>query len=296
MKSIIFSGQRSQYTGMLRTLKDDITVRNTFDRASFILGKDLWSLCSDESIDRTDIAQPVLLTAGVALYRTIGCPAGIMAGHSLGEFIALTCAGAIDFEDALHLVSYRGQLMKELGHPGCMAMIYGLSYEKVHELCNGLVDVAAINSPLRISIAGEVEPVKLIVEQAINQGAEWTDVWGETLPFHSRLMLPIVGSFQEAVDDIHVEVPAWSSVVSNVTGEVYSSPLQIRTNLVNHLTNTVQWHKCLSTISTYNISSFIEIGAKPVLAKLMLENIKNAKIVGIHDAETIDKYYNNRNL
>lgn len=296
MKSIIFSGQRSQYTGMLSTLKDDITVRNTFDRASFILGKDLWALCSDESIDQTDVAQPVLLTAGIALHRTIGCPAGIMAGHSLGEFIALTCAGAIDFEDALHLVSYRGQLMKDLGHPGCMAMIYGLTIDQVRELCSNNADIAAINSPLRISIAGEIDSVKSVVSQAIDQGAEWTDVWAETLPFHSRLMHPIVKSFRDAVDNIHIEVPVWSSVVSNVTGEIYSSTLEIRTNLVKHLTNTVHWDKCVDTIVKHNISSIIEIGARPLLAKLVLENAPTAKIVSIHDAETIDKYYNNGNL
>lgn len=296
MKSIIFSGQRSQYFGMLSSLVDDITVRNTFDRASFILGKDLWALCSNESINQTDVAQPVLLTAGVALHRTIGCPAGIMAGHSLGEFIALTCAGAIDFEDALHLVSYRGQLMKDLGHPGCMAMIYGLTIDQVRELCGDNVDIAVINSPLRISIAGETDSVKEVVSQAIDQGAVWTDVWEETLPFHSRLMCPIVDSFRDAVNNIHVEVPAWSSVVSNITGEIYSSPLEIRSNLVKHLINTVQWDKCINTIVKHNVSTIIEIGSRSLLAKLVSEIVPNATIVGIHDAETIDKYYNNGNL
>jgi [acyl-carrier-protein] S-malonyltransferase len=293
VKSILFSGQRSQHLGMMSSFEKETTVRHTFDRASFILDRDLWSLCSDQSIHRTDVAQPVLLAAGVAIYRSLGCPAGIMAGHSLGEFIALTCAGAIDFEDALHLVDYRGKLMNELGQPGCMAMIYGLSYDTIKELSIDKVDIAAVNSPVRISISGIESDVRGIVDQAIKLGAEWTDVWNETLPFHSRLMNPIVKDFKDAVDSIHIEVPTWSSVVSNVTGEIYTTVNQIKDNLVLHLTNTVQWSKCLSTIKKQGIYNYIEIGARPLLEKLVLENQPNATVIGVHDHDSMDKYYNN---
>ena len=281
---------------MLSTLKDDITVRNTFDRASFILGKDLWSLCSSESLDQTEIAQPVLLTAGVALHRTIGCPAGIMTGHSLGEFIALTCAGSIDFEDALHLISYRGSLMQNLNTQGCMAMIHGLDYETVLEICGSSVDVATINSPLRISVAGVQSDVIRVVEVARERGANWADVWEDALPFHSRLLKPIEDEFQNAINNIHIELPAWSSVVSNVSGEIYTGVGDIKTNLVKHLTSTVQWEKCINTIRQQKVSEYIEIGPRPLIAKLVLENDPTAKVISIHDKETIDKYCFERNL
>ena len=295
MKSIIFSGQRSQYVGMLSSLADDNTVRTTFDRASFILGKDLWTLCSDESINQTDVAQPVLLTAGVALHRTIGCPAGIMTGHSLGEFIALTCAGAIDFEDALHLVSYRGKLMQPLVSTGCMAMIYGLTYDQVQELCGKQVDIAAVNSPVRISIAGKVADVEQVASQAKLAGAAWVDVWLDALPFHSRLMQPIVEPFKEALQSVHVESPSWSLVVSNVTGDIYSNTRQIKENLVAHLTNPVKWHNCMSTVRKQGILHHIEIGAKPLLSKLVTECVTDSSVTSIYDASSIDKYYINGN-
>lgn len=292
MKSILFSGQRSQYVGMMSSFETDCTVRHTFDRASFILDKDLWALCSDERIDRTDIAQPVLLAAGVSIYRSLGCPAGIMAGHSLGEFIALTCSGAISFEDALHLVDYRGTLMSELGNPGCMAMIFGLEYDVIKDLCEDKVDIAAVNSPVRISVSGIEEDVREVVKRANELGATWTDIWSETLPFHSRLIEPIVENFREAVNDTHIEVPSWSLVVSNVTGSIYNSAYQIKENLVSHLTNTVQWNKCLSTIRSQGIINYIEIGARPILNKLVLENQPDATVVSIHDNESMHKYYN----
>lgn len=290
----VFAGQRSQFAGMFSSFETFNEIRTIFDKASFILDFDLWEITQSDQVNQTINTQPILLTAEYALYRTMNMPVGVMAGHSLGEIIALTCAGAIDFETALRIVQLRGQLMQSLTVEGCMGMIHGLTYDRVLLLSKQYdVDISSVNTDLRISVSGEKRKVFNIIDEAMLTGALWTDVWFDSKPFHSRFMTPIAEQFKQLIDAVDITMPR-CPVISNVSGQVYTSVEEIRTDLVLHLTNTVQWCDSIKLMKSMGVTEFVEIGPKPMLVNLISQILPDAKVFTIHDADSLqvfkDKY------
>ncbi len=282
--AFLFPGQGSQAIGMLAAASQDYaSVGQTFSEASDVLGYDMWDLVQQgeqEQLNLTETTQPVLLTASVALWRSWRAAGGaipkLMAGHSLGEFSALVCAGAISFPDAVRLVQQRGAFMQSavpVGE-GAMAAIIGLEDAAINEACtraateSGAV-VAAVNynSPGQVVIAGKTHAVDLAIEYCKAAGARRALPLPVSAPFHTVLMQPAGEKLQAALAGIHVSAPE-IPVVHNVHAQTESDPVKIRQLLVQQLYSPVQWTSCIGAISGAGVSRLVECGPGKVLSGL----------------------------
>ncbi len=281
--ALLFPGQGSQSVGMLAAAAaTDTVVRETFDEASGVLGEDLWQLSAEGPAERLQLTantQPVLLAAGVALWRS-WCAAGgaapqLMAGHSLGEFTALVCAGSLDFADALRVVRLRGTAMQEavpVGE-GAMAAVMGLDDARVEELCAAASQadcVAAVNynAPGQVVIAGHLAAVDRAVALCRQASARRTVSLPVSAPFHSSLMRPAAERLREALAPLAIAVPA-VPVVHNIDAECHSSPDQIRTALISQTASPVLWSRSVSRIAATGVNIFLECGPGRVLCGLL---------------------------
>src|SRR5579863_1973335 len=201
--AFVFPGQGSQSLGMMASLGgSDPTVRETFEQASQVLGYDLWKLTQEgpkERLDATECTQPAMLTAGTAtwrLWRRRGGPEpAVVSGHSLGEFTALVCAGALDFAAAVELVRFRGRVMQEAipAGTGSMAAILGIEDADVEAACReaaqgAVVEAVNFNSPGQVVIAGETTAVQRAIEAAKTRGAKRSILLPVSVPSHCSLM------------------------------------------------------------------------------------------------------------
>ena len=201
--AFVFAGQGSQSVGMLAALAAaEPTVRNTFDEASTVLGYDLWQLVSagpEEALNATERTQPAMLAAGVAVWRVWrgrgGALPAVVSGHSLGEFTALVCAGALDYLAAIELVRFRGQVMQEAvpAGSGAMAAILGLDDEALLAVCReaaggAVVEAVNFNCPGQVVIAGDAAAVQRAIEAAKSRGAKRAVTLPVSVPSHSSLM------------------------------------------------------------------------------------------------------------
>jgi len=275
---VVFPGQGSQKVGMLGNFSDNILIRNTFTEASAVLDYDLWELIQagpDTELAKTHITQPAILTASVALWRLYrdqdGVVPAIMAGHSLGEYSALTCAGVIPFADAVALVQKRGQYMQSavpLG-VGAMAAIVGLDDDKVIAACKEAgqgEEVAAVNfnSPGQVVIAGHTDAVNRAGELCKEAGAKRALPLPVSAPFHSVLMKPAAEKFAGDLASVEMQAPA-IPVLQNFGPVKESDPEQIRQNLVSQIFNPVPWVDTINQFATDGISKVLEIGPGKVL-------------------------------
>ena len=275
---VVFPGQGSQKVGMLGNFSDNILIRNTFTEASAVLDYDLWELIQagpDTELAKTHITQPAILTASVALWRLYrdqdGVVPAIMAGHSLGEYSALTCAGVIPFADAVALVQKRGQYMQSavpLG-VGTMAAIVGLDDDKVIAACKEAgqgEEVAAVNfnSPGQVVIAGHTDAVNRAGELCKEAGAKRALPLPVSAPFHSVLMKPAAEKFAGDLASVEMQAPA-IPVLQNFGPGKESDPEQIRQNLVSQIFNPVPWVDTINQFATDGISKVLEIGPGKVL-------------------------------
>ncbi len=282
--ALLFPGQGSQRVGMLGALADDAELRTTFAEAGDILGEDLWQLAAEgpeERLRLTVNTQPVLLTAGVALWRswrTAGGPVPqLMAGHSLGEFTALVCAGALDFAAALRLVRLRAMAMQEavpVGQ-GAMAAIIGLDDERVEELCvaaggDGDECVAAVNynAPGQVAIAGHVAAVERAVALCRAAGARRALPLPVSAPFHSPLMRPVVERLQAALAPLAI-AEAEPPVVRNVDADHGGGPERMRAALARQAASPVLWSRSVERIAAAGVTTFLECGPGRVLCGLV---------------------------
>jgi [acyl-carrier-protein] S-malonyltransferase len=275
---VVFPGQGSQKVGMLGDFSDNILIRNTFTEASAVLDYDLWDLIQagpDTELAKTHITQPAILTASVALWRLYrdqdGVVPAIMAGHSLGEYSALTCAGVIPFADAVALVQKRGQYMQSavpLG-VGAMAAIVGLDDDKVIAACKEAgqgEEVAAVNfnSPGQVVIAGHTDAVNRAGELCKEAGAKRALPLPVSAPFHSVLMKPAAEKFAGDLASVEMQAPA-IPVLQNFGHVKESDTEQIRQNLVSQIFNPVPWVDTINQFATDGISKVLEIGPGKVL-------------------------------
>lgn len=280
--ALVFPGQGSQTVGMLAEFAALYpVVQETFAIASDVLGYDLWQLCQngpEENLNQTEKAQPALLAAGVAVWRVWQQEKGIvpelLAGHSLGEYTALVCAGALDFPAAIALVAQRGRIMQEavpVGK-GAMAAIVGLTEEQVLSICQEasqgeVLQPANYNSPGQIVIAGVSSAVQRAIELAQTQKAKIAKMLAVSIPSHCALMKEAALSLQEKLNSISMTTPE-IPVIHNADVEVYSNTDKIKNALVRQLYSPVRWVESVKYMQNHGVQGIFECGPGKVLVGL----------------------------
>ena len=278
----VFPGQGSQKIGMLAELAAEFpVVGQTFAEASSVLGYDLWSLVqtgTQDEINLTERTQPLLLTASVAVWRAWqeknGTRPALMAGHSLGEWSALVCAGVVDFKDAVRLVQQRGKFMQEAvpAGQGAMAAIIGLDDALILDACKKAEQgevVAAVNfnSPGQVVIAGTATAVERASVLCKEAGAKRALPLPVSAPFHTELMRPAADHLAEQIAATIFSVPE-IPVVHNVTAEVETNPEKIKALMIEQIYSPVRWVECVNTMTAKGIAITLECGPGKVLSGL----------------------------
>ena len=302
--ALVFPGQGSQYVGMgLDLCAQYSEARSVFDEADTALGFGLSKLCfegPEEELNDTINTQPALLTVCMATLQTMGNldEVGVVssvAGHSLGEYTALVAAGKVSFGDALRLVRERGRLMKEAGEqrPGGMAAVLGLPPESVAEACAvarqetaTVVQVANINSPGQIVISGERRGLDRAIELAQHQGARRVVPLAVSIASHSVLMESASAGLREALNGIEFRETD-TPVVGNVTGKPLLDSDAIREELTKQVVSPVQWVASVLWMLEHGAKTFVEIGPKDTLSKLIKHINSNVNRVCIGDVSAV---------
>ena len=277
----VFPGQGSQSVGMLGEIASQPAVRATFEQASAALGYDLGQLVAsgpEEKLNTTEFTQPALLAAGIATLRLWrergGAEPSVVSGHSLGEFTALVCAGALQFEAAVDLVRHRGRLMQEAvpAGTGGMAAILGLEDAQVEQACReaaseGVVEAVNFNAPGQIVIAGESGAVQKAIEAAKALGAKRALALPVSVPSHSSLMRGAAERFGEKLKTVRISTPTLE-YISAVDAKAHSDPDDIRALLVKQLASPVRWLDTVRSLAATGIAQLIECGPGKVLTGL----------------------------
>ena len=280
--AFVFPGQGSQKIGMLAELAAEYpVVQSTFAEASEVLGYDLWALVqsgTQEEINLTERTQPLLLTASVAVYRVWleinGAQPAFMAGHSLGEWSALVCAGVVAFKDAVKLVQQRGKFMQEAvpAGQGAMAAIIGLDDALIIEACKKaeqgeVVSAVNFNSPGQVVIAGAAAAVERASALCKEAGAKRALPLPVSAPFHTELMRPAAERLAEQIAATVFSAPA-VPVVHNVTADTEADPEKIKALMIEQVFSPVRWVDCVNTLSAKGITLTLECGPGKVLSGL----------------------------
>lgn len=301
--AFVFPGQGSQQVGMLSELAAaHPVIEETFAEASAALGYDLWNLVKsgpEEQLNATEVTQPALLTASVALWRLWvqqgGATPGIMAGHSLGEYSALVCAGALSLAEGVTLVRLRGELMQRAvpAGSGAMAAILGLDDAGVRAACESAAEgqvVAPVNfnCPGQVVIAGEKAAVERAMEACKTAGAKRAIPLAVSVPSHCRLMEPIAGAMADALAGVELVLPA-IPVVQNVTASAPDSVEVLRQNLVAQLYSPVLWTDSVNAMAAQGATVMVECGPGKVLCGLNKKVDKSLEVVSLTDAASFEK-------
>ncbi len=297
----VFPGQGSQFVGMLADAAaayDSVQAR--FAEASDAIGIDLWAIASEgpaAALAATEIAQPALLAASVALWdiwrRNGGSPPELMAGHSLGEYSALVCAASLDFTDAVRLVHRRGQLMQQAvpKGEGAMAAVLGIDATTVEAVCaqiaasGSLVSAANYNAPGQTVIAGTAKAVQQAASACKEQGAKRAVMLDVSGPFHCALMLPAREELAAALDRVNFRPPS-IPVVHNVTAAPATTVGAVRQSLLSQLSEPVRWVECVERMVANGVTHLIECGPGKVLAGMAkrIERSLTAASIGTLDS------------
>lgn len=301
--AMVFPGQGSQSLGMQADLAAEYDeVRATYAEANEILGFDLWQLVQDgpaERLSETVVTQPAMLAAGVAAWRVwqkAGGPVPThMAGHSLGEYTALVCAGAVDFAVAMQLVKRRSELMQSavpLGE-GAMAAIIGLENDVVRQVCTeansaGIVEAVNFNAPGQVVIAGNAAAVDLAVTKAEQAGARRAIVLPVSVPSHSSLMRPAGEELSGALAEAPFRAPS-VTVVSASNAQPYTDADDIRDRLSKQVYHSVQWVDTVLAMLRGGASQIVECGPGKVLAGLARRIDRSAPVATVDTLEGLGK-------
>lgn len=301
--AFVFPGQGSQSVGMMSKLAAEYAlVKQTFEQASDVLDFDLWNLVEngpDTDLNQTQNTQPAMLAAGVAVWR-IWCEQsqvrpGWMAGHSLGEYTALVCSGAMAFEDALKLVAERGRLMQEAvpAGVGAMAAIIGLEDHQVVNTCaevaNGEVVAAAnFNAPGQVVIAGATAAVERAMEALKALGAKRALKLPVSVPSHCLLMEAASDKLNEVLLGINVNMPD-VTLIHNADVKSHGSPEVIRSALKEQLFKPVRWVESVKFMHEQGVSSFVECGPGKVLMGLNKRIAPDAVHLTMFDPDSLNK-------
>lgn len=301
--AVVFPGQGSQSVGMLAELAESYpVVLDTFSEASEVLGFDLWELVQAgpvEELNNTENTQPAMLAAGVAVWRvwqTVGGdePA-YMAGHSLGEYTALVCSGALAFTDAIALVAERGRQMQAAvpAGTGAMAAVLGLDDEMVREVCQSaeagqVVEAVNFNSPGQVVIAGHTEAVERAVTLAKEAGAKRAIVLPVSVPSHCQLMKPAADAMNQKLAEVSFGKPS-VPVIHNVDVSEHSSAEEIRQALVEQIYQPVRWVETVQKLADAGVDQLVELGPGKVLAGLAKRIDKRVAGVCVQDSASLEK-------
>ena len=300
--ALIFPGQGSQSVGMMGSFADVTAVRETFVEASDILGQDMWQLAADgpvEELNSTVNTQPLMLTAGYAVYRAWTAAGGespvILAGHSLGEYTALVAAGAMAFKDALPLVRFRAQSMQEavpVG-TGAMAAILGLDDESVRKACSDaaqgeVVEAVNFNAPSQVVIAGHKAAVERAAALAKSMGAKRAVLLPVSAPFHSSLLKPAADRLEQYLETVAVLAPK-ISVINNVDVQTETDSAKIRNALARQACNPVRWVEVIKAIASTGVTHVAECGPGKVLAGMTKRIDGNLHGLALADATSLEQ-------
>lgn len=301
--AMVFPGQGSQAVGMLAELAEQHTIiTDTFKEASSALGFDLWQLVQlgpSEELNKTWNTQPALLAASVAIYRLWQqqhpeLTPSVMAGHSLGEYSALVCAGVINFVDAIRLVKLRGQLMQQAVPEGTGAMyaIIGLDNEAIIEACQkaeqgNVVSAVNFNSPGQVVIAGEKEAVERAAALCKEAGAKRAQPLAVSVPSHCALMKGAAEKFAETLKEIPFNSPS-IPVINNVDVAQEQDPESIRNALIRQLYSPVHWTEIVEKMAEEKVEALIEVGAGKVLTGLTKRIVKTLEAQAVNDAASLE--------
>lgn len=280
--AFVFPGQGSQSLGMLADFAERTAVRQAFQEASGALDMDLWALAQegpDATLNRTENTQPVLLTAGVALWKlweqSGGSRPSLLAGHSLGEYTALTCAGVISLGDAVRLVRTRGKLMQSAvaEGEGAMAAILGLDDDQVRAACadaagDGVVEAVNFNAPGQVVIAGDQAAVERAIEVCKGAGAKRAMGLPVSVPSHCALMKPAAEKLAAELEKVNFHAPELP-VINNVDVARESDPVRIREALVRQLYSPVRWVETVQALAAGGVETLYECGPGKVLSGLV---------------------------
>jgi len=301
-----FPGQGSQAIGMLAELAGDYPlVEETFGEASEALGYDLWELTQsgpEARLNATEQTQPAMLAAGVAVARVWSAAGGAMpalaAGHSLGEYSALVCAGSLTFADAMRLVAARGRFMQEAvpEGQGAIAALLGLDDDQVLGVCSeasdrnagSIVSAVNFNAPGQVVIAGHAEALERAILRAQEAGAKRAIKLPMSVPVHCELMEPARERLVAELEDTEVKAPQFP-VVHNADNAVHDDAAGIRDALAGQLTRPVRWVGMVSALRSLGATVLIEPGPGRVLTALNKRIDRSLKTLAVHDSASLDK-------
>jgi len=300
--AIVFPGQGSQTVGMLAELGEQYdVVKETFAEASDALGYDLWALVQNgpvEDLNQTFRTQPALLASSVAIWRVwqsleLAQPE-LLAGHSLGEYSALVCAGVVDFKQAIKLVELRGQLMQAAVPAGTGAMfaIIGLDDDAVAKACEEaaqgeVVSPVNFNSPGQVVIAGQKEAVERAGALCKEAGAKRALPLPVSVPSHCALMKPAADKLAEALADIEFNAPQYP-VINNVDVAAETDPAKIKDALVRQLYSPVRWTESVEKMSELGVETLLEAGPGKVLTGLTKRIVKTLSAAAVNDVASLE--------
>lgn len=299
---MVFPGQGSQEIGMLKELSEVYPiVQEIFSEASSVLGYDLWNLVQEgsaEKLGQTWVTQPALLAASVAIFKVWqqkeGAKPHFMAGHSLGEYSALVCAGVIDFRDAIKLVELRGKLMQEAVPVGTGAMyaIIGLDNDVVVKACKEaaqgqVVSPVNFNSPGQVVIAGNKEAVERAAILCKEAGAKRALPLAVSVPSHCELMKPAADKLAEKLKTISFQEPQYS-VINNVDVKIETSAQAIKDALIAQLYSPVRWTEIVEFMANQGTTLLVEMGPGKVLTGLTKRIIKTLSGCSVNDPTSLD--------
>ena len=300
MKAFVFPGQGAQFVGMGKDLYDNNTMaKELFEKANEILGyriTDIMFEGTDEDLKQTKVTQPAVFLHSV-ISALCATPADnpeenrprMMAGHSLGEFSALTVAGALSFEDGLKLVYARAMAMQKAceAQPSTMAAIIALPDEKIEEICaevskmgKGVVVPANYNCPGQLVISGNIDAIGEACEQLKAAGAKRALPLKVGGAFHSPLMQPAKDELQAAIEQTEFQTPI-CPIYQNVDGKPHTDPAEIKQNLIAQLTSSVRWTQCVQSMIADGATDFTECGPGKALQGMIAKINKEVTAHGI---------------
>jgi [acyl-carrier-protein] S-malonyltransferase len=305
--AFVFPGQGSQSLGMMAAYGDSPVIRATFDEASTALGRDLWQLVAEgpaEALSQTVNTQPLMLTAGIAVWRLWqemgaagagGVPQpAMLAGHSLGEYSALVAAGVLEFAEAVPLVELRAQAMQEAvpAGVGAMAAILGMDAARVKAICaeaaqGQAVQAVNFNSPEQTVIAGHAAAVQRAADACKAGGAKRAVMLPVSAPFHSSLMQPAAEKLKARLVTVAVARPR-IPVLNNVDVNCAENPEDIRTALVRQAAAPVRWVETMRAMQAAGITQVFECGPGKVLAGLVKRCADNLTGAALHDRASVE--------
>ena len=301
--AMVFPGQGSQTVGMLAELAGGYPiVQETFKQASEVLGYDLWQLVQEgpaEELNKTWQTQPALLTASVAVYRVWQqkypeLKPEVMAGHSLGEYSALVCAGVLDFQDAVKLVELRGKLMQQAVPEGTGAMyaIIGLDNDAIINACKQaeqgeVVSAVNFNSPGQVVIAGAKAAVERAAALCKEAGAKRALPLAVSVPSHCALMKPAADQLSVSLESITLKAPV-VAVLNNVDVKAETDAVAIRNALVRQLYSPVRWTETVEKMAQNGVEVLVEVGPGKVLNGLTKRIVDSLQAVSVNDVKSLD--------